>query len=166
MFTRISRKIGFTETEIKVVLFLTFTLVAGFALKNFLKEKPEITDPGKFDYSFQDSLFYNPPGEYNSDTVSMKSEKEVDYKQEVLNFNGRSFKKYTKKSLPAENSININSASLNELMNLPGIGEKTAKSILNLRDSLGGFKKTNDLLKVRGIGNIKLNNIKKYIFIE
>lgn len=166
MFSMISKKLGFTETEIKIILFLTITLVAGFTFKNILKDKPEKINPEDFDYSEQDSLFYNPPGENDSISFGLKSNIEVDYKQEVLDFNNRSFKKYTKKPLPAENSININTATLDDLMNLPGIGEKTAQSILDLRLKMGNFKKIDDLLKVKGIGNTKLNNIKKYIFIE
>lgn len=163
---KIARKIGFTDTELKVVVFLTFTLFTGFAVKNFFLGKPQASDPENFDYSVQDSLFYYPPGENNSDSLLAIADKEVDYKQEVLNFNNRSFKKYTKKSLPAENSVNLNTASLEALMSLPGIGQKTAQSILDLREKMGRFRKVDDLLKVRGIGNTKLNNIKKYIFIE
>ncbi|MBS4036339.1 MAG: ComEA family DNA-binding protein [Ignavibacterium sp.] len=166
MLSRLSKKIGFTETELKVVLFLTFTLVAGFTIKNFLKEKPETLNPEQFDYSLQDSLFYNLPGDLDSNSLKTNLNKEVDYKQEVLDFNNRSFKKSTKKILPAENSININTASLEDFIKLPGIGPKTAQSILDLRIKLGNFKKVDDLLKVKGIGNTKLNNIKKYIFIE
>ncbi|HSL90764.1 MAG TPA: ComEA family DNA-binding protein [Ignavibacteriaceae bacterium] len=166
MLSRLSKKIGFTETELKVVLFFTFTLVAGFTIKNFLREKPEINNPEQFDYSLQDSLFYNLPGDLDSNSQKMNLNKEVDYKQEVLDFNNRSFKKSTKKTLPAENSININTAPLEDFMKLPGIGPKTAQSIVDLRTKLGNFKKVDDLLKVKGIGNTKLNNIKKYIFIE
>ncbi len=166
MLDRLSKKIGFTNTELKVVLFLTFTFIAGFTYKNFFKEKPVQINPESFDYSVQDSLFYNPPGENSVDSLKMNLLKEVDYKQEVLDFNNRSFKKSTKKTLPVENSINLNSAGLEDLMKLPGIGEKTAQSILDLRTKMGKFKKVDDLLKVKGIGDTKLNNIKKYIFIE
>lgn len=166
MLSRLSKKIGFTETELKVVLFLTFTLVAGFSIKNFLKEKPEVINPEQFDYRQQDNLFFNLQGDRDSNSLILSLNKEVDYKQEVLDFNERSFKKSTKKVLPAENSININTASLDDFMKLPGIGPKTAQSILDLRTKMGNFKKVDDLLKVKGIGNTKLNNIKKYIFIE
>lgn len=166
MFDRLSKLAGFTNTELKVILFLTFTLVAGFAYKNFFKEKPAVVIQESFDYSVQDSMFYNPQGEFSADSLKLNLQKEVDYKQEVLDFNERSFTKSTKKTLPAENSININKAGLEDLMKLPGIGEKTAQSILDLRTKLGAFKKINELLQVKGIGETKLNNIKKYIFIE
>lgn len=166
LLDKISKKTGFTNIELKVILFLTFTLIAGFIYKNFIKEQPVLNQAELFDYTVEDSLFFNPPGEKFNDSIQMNLQKDVDYKQEVLDFNNRSFKKSTKKTLPAENSINLNSAPLEDLMKLPGIGQKTAQSILDLRSKMGKFNKVDDLLKVKGIGKTKLNNIKKYIFIE
>jgi len=65
-----------------------------------------------------------------------------------------------------EGMIDINAASLNELMTLPGIGEKTAQSILALRDELGAFRFKEDLLLVKGIGQQKLNAISELIYIR
>lgn len=166
MLDALSKKLGFTLTELKVIFFLTLTLVAGFSYKNFVVDNSAEIFDEDFDYSIQDSLFLNPPGDSFPDSSVINSKKEVDYKQEVLDFNNRSFKKYTKKTLPAENSININTAEIDELMTLPGIGKKTAQSILDFRIKSGKFKQVSDLLKIKGIGQTKLNNIKKYIFIE
>ena len=47
--------------------------------------------------------------------------------------------------------VNINLASKEELMTLPGIGERRATAIVEYRDSCGGFKTPEDLLKVDGI---------------
>ncbi len=62
--------------------------------------------------------------------------------------------------------ININTANKDALMNIPGVGEKLAISILNCRDSIGKFKNYEDLLFVKGIGEKKLEDIKKYVKIE
>ncbi len=166
MLERISKKSGFTVPELKVILFLCFTLIAGFSYKTFIKEKNDAAEVETFDYSSEDSLFHNPPGDITADSLMMNMQKEVDYKQEVLNFNPQSFKKSEKKTLPAENSINLNTAKLEDLTKLPGIGPKTAQAMLDLRSRLGNFKTIDDLLQVKGIGKTKLNNIKKYIFIE
>ncbi|MFO7526264.1 MAG: helix-hairpin-helix domain-containing protein [Ignavibacteriaceae bacterium] len=166
MLDRLSKKLGFTLTELKVVFFLTLTLVAGFSYKNLIKDNSAEIFNEDFDYSMQDSLFLNPPGDGLPDSAVINVKKEVDYKQEVLDFNNRSFKKYTKKTLPAENSININNAEIDELTALPGIGKKTAQSILDFRIKNGKFNQVSDLLKIKGIGQTKLNNIKKYIYIE
>ena len=59
--------------------------------------------------------------------------------------------------------ISINSATLEELMFLPGIGEKIAQKIIEYRLNNGGFKSLEDIKNVKGIGNAKYNRIKEYI---
>lgn len=48
--------------------------------------------------------------------------------------------------------ININTATESTLTNLEGVGIKTAQNIILYRQSFGGFKSVDDLLKVKGIG--------------
>ena len=59
--------------------------------------------------------------------------------------------------------ININTASLEELMTLPGIGEQKAKSIIDYRNNNGNFNDISDITKVSGIGNSLYETIKEYI---
>lgn len=58
--------------------------------------------------------------------------------------------------------ININTASLEELMQLPGIGEATAKLIIEYR-STNKFNSIEDIMNVSGIGEGKYNKIKDLI---
>ncbi|GMU96457.1 helix-hairpin-helix domain-containing protein [Ignavibacterium album] len=163
MFDNLSKKLNLTKTELKILGFLLLTLILGVSIKLIfgINEKSEVT---VYNYEKMDSVFFNI--EQNVDNNSEIINKNVDYKQEVFDFNNRSFNKIYTKRLPAEKSINLNKATKQELMNLPGIGEKTAESIIALRDKLNGFKKPEDLLKVKGIGSKKLDNIKKYIYID
>ena len=48
--------------------------------------------------------------------------------------------------------VNLNTATLEELMTLDGIGQKVAERILDFREKNGPFQKPEDIMKVRGIG--------------
>ena len=58
--------------------------------------------------------------------------------------------------------IDINSASLQQLQLLPGIGETLAQRILDYREEHGAFASVDDLLNVSGIGEKKLEQIRPY----
>ena len=164
MLKKFSEKIGFTQTEIKVVIFLVIVFAIGLGVKYiFFKNSVEIAK--KYDYSIQDSIFEAVKISENRVRDEEIDTKTVDYKQEVLDFNTTNFKN-SKKVVPPEKSININKASIEDLLKLPGIGEKTAENIINFREKITRFKKLEDILNVKGIGNSKLNKIKKYIYIE
>lgn len=59
--------------------------------------------------------------------------------------------------------ISINSARLDELITLPGIGEAIATRIIEYRNIYGCFNCLEDLKNVKGIGNNKYERIKEYI---
>lgn len=61
--------------------------------------------------------------------------------------------------------ISINLATKEELMTLPGIGEKKANDIINYRENNGNFAKIEDIMNVSGIGESTFAQIKDYITI-
>lgn len=68
--------------------------------------------------------------------------------------------------VPEEIKVNLNTADKSELMMLPGIGEKRAGDIIQLREEKGKFQSPEDLLSISGISKKLLENIYDRIIVE
>ena len=67
------------------------------------------------------------------------------------------------KDTMAAGKINVNTATVEELKTLKGIGDVLAQNIIDYRRTYGPFTKPEDLLEVSGIGEVKLENIRDSI---
>ncbi|MDQ1273842.1 MAG: hypothetical protein QG591_2472 [Planctomycetota bacterium] len=65
-----------------------------------------------------------------------------------------------------EGKVNINTATADQIAVLPGIGPKLAAEVVKYRVNNGNFKVIDDLKKVSGVGDKKLEKIKGFIVIE
>ncbi len=68
-------------------------------------------------------------------------------------------------SASASAPINLNTASVAQLETLPGIGRSTAERILEYRQKNGSFKKIEDLMNVRGVGEKSFLRLKPLITV-
>lgn len=77
---------------------------------------------------------------------------EADYKEE--------------KNAVSEGLVNINTATREELMTLPGVGEAKAKAIIDYRENVGRFETIEDITKVNGIKTGLLQKIREQVVVE
>ncbi len=69
------------------------------------------------------------------------------------------------KKKPPAAPINLNTATSDQLQEVPGIGPATAEKILQMRKAYGPFKSVDDLRAIRGIGPKRLEKMRKYLTV-
>ena len=69
------------------------------------------------------------------------------------------------KAVAAGEVVNLNTATATQIAALPGIGDKTAKMIIEYRDKNGGFKKIEELMNVKGIGEKSFLKLKSLVTV-
>jgi competence protein ComEA len=72
----------------------------------------------------------------------------------------------TTKKVYSGKKLDLNKATVEELMQLPGVGPSLAQKIVEVRQMLGGYKSVDDLEEVPRMGKITLSRIKQYVYVE
>ncbi len=70
------------------------------------------------------------------------------------------------KSVEAVDTINLNQASVDQLVSLPGIGPATAEKIIRYREENGKFQSIEEIMNIPGIKDAKFNEIKERIDVN
>lgn len=73
---------------------------------------------------------------------------------------------FTLPAMGADNKVNINTATLEELSTLKGVGTKYAERIIEYRTNIGQFAEPDDLMKVKGIGPKTFEDNKAVIVVK
>jgi len=138
MLKRIADLIALTNTERKVILFLVITLLVGAGIRLYQAMFPSAA---QFDYHASDSTFAALSIAPEDSSAGIQQE-EIDY---------------------ATGKININTATKQQLLDLPGIGEVTADRILTYRAETGKFSNVDELRAIRGMSKKRIENLKPLI---
>ena len=62
--------------------------------------------------------------------------------------------------------VNVNTATVDQLVLLPGIGESRANAMIQARKQRGGFKSVDELLEVKGIGEAGLAKLRPHVAVQ
>ena len=155
LLDKFTQTFGFTPTESKVVLFLALTLVLGAGLKFF---KASSSSGPLFDYSSSDSIFAARSRLLSDTNSTLDDEDRLEEQSGISSIQ----KSETQSATLGLKSINLNSATKDELIRLPGIGEAIAERIILYREENGPFVSIEDLMNIKGIGSKKFERIAPY----
>jgi len=144
-----------------------------YDLQNVTKEEL-ITIPGIGEKKAGDILKYQKDHGFKSksELMNIKGIGEKTYEKVEKYFTDLTFENSKTTNIPVkqititkDGKININLADKNELTKITGIGPSKAEKIIALREKLGRFKKKEELLQVKGIGEKTLEKISDQIML-
>jgi len=80
---------------------------------------------------------------------------------------GAAHRSFSAEETPSERAeaVDINTASVEQLEEIPGLGPALAQRIVEFREKNGPFGSVDELLKVRGIGEKSLEKIRAYLVV-
>ena len=149
LLKRVQDFAAFTKNEQKIFLFLSIIFVAGVSIKAY--RAYFMPQPVRqFDYSALDKEF----------------EERSKHLTSISSYDGASDSAITTGVRGIKKKINLNTATKDELVSLPGIGENIAEQILIFRDEHGVFSSAEQLRKIKGIGAKKFKKLLPYVTIQ
>ena len=162
LLDRFNQRLGFTRSESLVVLFLAGSLLLGGAMK--ITGVLTQGETERFDYTKSDEEFATKSAFANvRDSTDLQTGLHDSSKAK----RAAQSKPWTpsKFKAPPETRINLNTASKQELMRLPGVGEVMAERILLYREENGTFGTIEELQEVKGIGKKKFERLAPYLTV-
>jgi hypothetical protein len=136
-------RLGFTPREVRVIILLAVTLLAGQAVRQI----PAIRRPPL-------------PGTDGATPADADSEF---FARAHAAFPDSAGPPGGRRKSPGPPVVDVNSATRDQLMLLPGIKGAYADRILDERSRRGGFRSVDDLLGVKGIGPKRLERLRPFV---
>lgn len=144
-----------TPSEKRVILIISVIIIISGTLQFF---RTPYSRQIHIDYSASDSIFSR-----LSHQTGNKYQQNDYLKEENKTATTRDANNIYSHDIDNSKPVNINTAGENELKKLPRIGPAMAKRIIEFRIVNGPFNSINDLMKVKGIGEKTFKKIKPYL---
>jgi competence protein ComEA len=152
-FQVFQERFGFTRNEIAVLLFLCVTFLVGAGVRWYRHQATASAAVSPLEYREEDSTFIARARALLADTSGQGGKP------------GATSRRTTSPPLQ-EGSVDVNTATREQLVSLPGIGEEIAGRIMKYRDENGPFESVEGLLEVKGIGPKKLERMRRFIVVR
>ncbi|RKY80245.1 hypothetical protein DRQ12_01630 [candidate division KSB1 bacterium] len=140
----------FTNSELKIIGFLTIAIVVGGAVTLWKATRPSpeipIANLSQLERNFLERAQYAQGAKSKSKILTTRNVKTTKSTVSFL--------------------LNLNQATVEELTRLPTIGPQIAKRIIQFREQIGKFQRIEQLMEVKGIGEKRLKKIKQYLIIS
>ncbi|MDT8324700.1 MAG: ComEA family DNA-binding protein [Bacteroidota bacterium] len=157
-----AHRFGFTQNEAAVIVFLSVVIITGSVLSELRSTGATPRRDIRDAYADADSVFARRAGRHElRETDEDVSTHAPDAAPDAAG------NAATPESVAKESArIVLNTATVRQLTTLPGIGPATAEKIIAYRERNGPFRSPADIMKVKGIGQKKYENIRQFITVE
>lgn len=158
----VAHRAGFTRNETAVLLFLGMALIVGASVRSMRGGPEQPSADVRASLERQDSLFAEHASRPTTSSIA-GAETSTDSNGDAPVNDGR---QPDASGVSSASRIDINVADVRTFERLPGIGPATAKKIVEHRDRHGPFGRAEDLLKVKGIGPKKFEQLRQFIIVK
>jgi competence protein ComEA len=154
----LQEKVGFSRKEAIAIITLSATFLVGLGIRWLQANvRSDVEAIDKFDYSHQDSIYAE--RSRNAERIILQADS-TRKAQPIAVSPGKPGLRATPRP------ININVATRSELINLPGIGPLFADRIIAYRNANGNFATIDQLSNVKGIGEKTLQRLRPFVFVK
>jgi len=179
LLSRLESRFGLTRGDVTVALFLAFTALSGFIYTTFFDRRPVVAGRPELQQlrMRHDSIIAaqremrragpvpaagDVPGDTAAAWQPLTQEDAAldDAAERARNPSGAGNRKGQ-----LSGPVNINTAGKEALMRLPGVGEKTALAIIERRGHVP-FRRIEDIMQVKGVGEKKFEKMKPYLVVK